>query len=349
MTSFRHIPLLPCLMTGALLLAIAANPSQWHCSAFVMTLSSTPPLVKGSAARPFEKKKVAVFGAGGYLGGCIYGFLQRAGSLYGTGISGVGGSPRAIVSTSAGSVSLNRVLSKNFLLAQADESFVKLTNMTSTDAIRSRLNGFDAAVVATRYTLEPRPVTLGSYENSPNDKTKEFYMERPHTATVKGVDEPDYNLQLFQNILQSSKAENLGHLVVIETDSQWKGFVGNVGNKYLQLLEESGTPYTYIRPLGSFVNYKDFTFVKGVQSSLQIFQATSLQEFKPSNTGSIYREDIAAVCVQALMSLDWGNNRVLQVEGMGSLEWATDSKAIPQREWCVNSDRLRDSLSVAFS
>jgi hypothetical protein len=36
---------------------------------------------KGCAAKPFEKKKVAIFGAGGYLGAVIFGFLQRASSL----------------------------------------------------------------------------------------------------------------------------------------------------------------------------------------------------------------------------------------------------------------------------
>ena len=36
---------------------------------------------KGCAATPLEKKKVAVFGAGGYLGAVLFGFLQRAGSL----------------------------------------------------------------------------------------------------------------------------------------------------------------------------------------------------------------------------------------------------------------------------
>ncbi len=36
---------------------------------------------KGCAAKPFEKKKIAVFGAGGYLGAVVFGFLQRAASL----------------------------------------------------------------------------------------------------------------------------------------------------------------------------------------------------------------------------------------------------------------------------
>lgn len=78
------------LFTGVTLLAAATL----HCGevgAFVLlpsqgitqrnafsALHLTP---KGCAARPFEKKKVAIFGAGGYLGAVIFGFLQRASSL----------------------------------------------------------------------------------------------------------------------------------------------------------------------------------------------------------------------------------------------------------------------------
>ena len=36
---------------------------------------------KGCAAKPFDKKKIAVFGAGGDLGAVVFGFLQRAASL----------------------------------------------------------------------------------------------------------------------------------------------------------------------------------------------------------------------------------------------------------------------------
>ena len=54
-------------------------------TAGVVRLSSSslhmaqPP--KGCAAKPFEKKKIAVFGAGGYLGAVSFGFLQRASAL----------------------------------------------------------------------------------------------------------------------------------------------------------------------------------------------------------------------------------------------------------------------------
>jgi hypothetical protein len=49
--------------------------------------------------------------------------------------------------------------------------------------------------------------------------------------------------------------------------------------------------------------------------------------------------------VQALLSLDWDTNRVLQVERVGYLDKENDRKSIPQREWCMNSHKLQDMLA----
>ena len=122
---------------------------------------------QGCAAKPFEKKKVAVLGGGGYLGAVTFGFLQRAASLYGTGI----GNCRCIGATADTAVRLNRVLGKHFALAQADESFIKLTNLTSVDMIASRLEGWDALIMGTDLFIQTRPVTGGTFERTPNDKT----------------------------------------------------------------------------------------------------------------------------------------------------------------------------------
>ena len=121
---------------------------------------------QGCAAKPFEKKKVAVLGGGGYLGALTLGFLQRAASLYGTGI----GNFRCIGATADTAGRLNSVLGRNFCLAQADESFIKLTDMTSVDMIATRLQGWDALILGTDLFLQTRPVTGGTYERTPNDK-----------------------------------------------------------------------------------------------------------------------------------------------------------------------------------
>ena len=305
----------------------------------------SPTVVKGSAAKPYEKKKVAVFGAGGYLGACIYGFLQRAGSLYGTGIAGVG-APRSITATAVGSSNLNGVLGKNFILAQADESFVKLTDMTSLDSIRSRVRGFDAAIMATRYTFETRPVTGGSYERTPNDKTLEFYMDKPRSSTVQGLDMPDYSFALLERSLQACQEEGVKRVVVVETDSQFDAAATtNGGRKNVEILEKCGIPYIYVQPLGSLENFRDYTYAKGVQGNLEVnvIEPGSLNS-PPAEGNALYREDLAALCVQSILSLDWSMSGIIQVRSSGATE-PIESKKPPNQEWCAKSELLGSLLS----
>lgn len=306
------------------------------------SLSMVTPTVKGSAAKPFEKKKVAVVGAGGYLGACIFGFLQRASSLYGTGIGG-SGCPRSIVATSAGSTGLNGVLSKNFVLAQADESFVKLTDGSSLSSIQNRLAGFDAAVMATRYTLEQRPVMMGTYEKTPNDKTKEFYMDKPRSSTRTGTDDPQYSMELFKNSLEACREEGLKHVVVVETDSEFDESTP-VGDKYVKLLESCGVPFTYIKPAGKLENLRDYTYLKGIQGDLKI---DSLLE-GGSSSGTIFREDLAAFCVQSLLSLDWSLNSIIRLQCTGPVTSTEQTRPV-QKEWCVNSSILASLLGDAIA
>ncbi len=306
------------------------------------SMSSFPQ--QGSAAKPYEKQKVAVFGTGGYLAAVTYGFLQRAGSLYGTGIAGIG-APRAIVATAAGSAGLNSVLSKNFVLAQADESFVRPTDMTSAESIASKLNGFDAAIIGTRYCFKTTPVTAGTYGKTPNDKTKEFFMDQPRGRTSSLMDDPEYSYGVFYNTLEACRNSNkLRHLVVVETDAEFD--TEYVGDKYINLLEEAQIPYTYIRPVGRLDNIDNFTFKTGIQSDLRITRANSVEELLPTDSGVVYREHLAAVCVQALMTLGWDENRVIQVEQSDNgLETPNEKSVNPAKEWCVNSGVVMNSMA----
>jgi hypothetical protein len=291
----------------------------------------------GSAKRPFEKQKVAVFGTGGYLGGLCYGFLQRAGSLYGTGISGIR-SPRAITATATGSASLNSILSRNFILAQADESFVKLTDMSSVATIQERVQGFDAAIMATRCTLEKRPVTPGSYEKSPNSKTVEFYMDQPRSSSIIGNDDSNFSFQMFQKAVEACREGGIKRIVTIETDGEFANDSA-VGTRYLDVLRSCGVPYCYIIPSGKLENIQDYTHAKGVQSNLKIKFVNDIESAKKVPSTIIYREDLAALTCQSLLSLDWDIDAILQVECTGPL--SLQSTTIPvSQEWCVNSMTL---------
>lgn len=160
-------PVVGLLSLALVLLSSLSSPEGVSISADAFSLQMIIRTPQGCAGKPFEKKKVAVLGGGGYLGALTFGFLQRAASLHGTGI----GNCRCIAATADTAVRLNRVLGKHFALAQADESFIKLTDLSSVDMIASRLQGWDALIMGTDLFLQKMPVTSGTYERTPNDKT----------------------------------------------------------------------------------------------------------------------------------------------------------------------------------
>ena len=308
------------------------------------------------------------------------------------------GSPRAICATNAGSAAMNSILSKNFVLAFADDTAFRLTDMTSVESIQAKMAGMNAGILATQYTYETRPVTMATYGKTPNDKTKELYMESKLVSRPgMSLSSPEYSLEIFKNTLEACKrTKSVRHLVVLETDSEFEldedvdgdTKKDGVGDKYLQLLEESEIPYTYIQPVGQYENIRDFTFMKGIQSELKFYRPTSIEELTEnkkkimktkivSNDGGaegeekgnnenvtrkpiICREYIAAVCVQALMTLGWDDNRVIQVEQLPSSDTEKEKKMSPKeryaqptirydKEWCVNSSTIQQALSSIVS
>ena len=319
--------------------------------AATLALSSmNPPKPKGCAATPLNKQKIAVFGAGGYLGGVTFGFLQRASSLYGTGMGGVS-SPRNVCATATNSMALNKILSRNFVLAYAGEDQMKLTNMVNVDMIASRLSGYGAAVIGTVYHLEQRPVTACTYETGPNSKTWEFYLEGPRRPDeTSQVDDQALHLQLFENTLRAAKQANLKHLFVVETPRTKQP------QDFGALLNQYGVPFTYLRIDGELDNYPDHTHLKGVQGDLFIggkIMDTStnwMAELTPPLTegmSPLFREDLAACIVQSLQSLDWGVSRCLRVASLGDWEGARKGKITGRQdgEWCGNSNVLAEKLA----
>eukprot|EP00568_Trieres_chinensis_P012897 CAMPEP_0183295588 /NCGR_PEP_ID=MMETSP0160_2-20130417/3496_1 /TAXON_ID=2839 ORGANISM="Odontella Sinensis, Strain Grunow 1884" /NCGR_SAMPLE_ID=MMETSP0160_2 /ASSEMBLY_ACC=CAM_ASM_000250 /LENGTH=335 /DNA_ID=CAMNT_0025457097 /DNA_START=153 /DNA_END=1156 /DNA_ORIENTATION=- len=319
---------------------------------------------KGCASKPLDKKRVAIFGGGGYMGATAFGFVQRASSLYGTGLGGTG-SPRLIGATAIGSDSLNRVLASSFSLAFAGEQMVRLTDMQNVEAIAARLSGFDAAICGTVYQLEQRPVTANTYEKTPNDKTYEFYLDERRGGmgqTDVDWDELDIHLGLFENTIAACKLAKLKHLVVIETPET------NGSESFAKVLGESGIPFTYIRVRGGLESCKAYSFEMGLQGDLEI-QGSSLTNGYTSAIGGdwlplveesredledkckVSREDVSALAVQSLMSLDWARSRYLDVSSQGKLSKESGDERMfstrPKRydrEWCVNSQILADKL-----
>lgn len=347
--------------TGSATVPVTRIRTRTRTPTRMMASSSFPtPKPRGSAAIPFEKKKVVVLGAGGYLGATAFGFLQRASSLYGTGLGG-SSSPRVVCATATALDAMNRVLSKNFVLAYAGEDLARLTDMQNAEMIGQRLSGYHAALLGTVYQLEKRPVTGNSYGRTPNDKTYEFYLDEKRNA-----DDPDANdvtmethLTMFRNTLDGCKQAGIEHIVVIETPQT------ESAKPFAELLDQSGLKFTYIHARGELKNFVDHTYFKGVQGDLDI-QSFTLASGYMSATGysagdwmdalqdtrivvgdmeAVFREDVAALAVQCLQSLDWSTCRCLEVSSRGPLaEARTTAGSRPDREWCANSIVLAAKL-----
>lgn len=312
----------------------------------------------GSSKTPYDKKKIAVFGTGGYWSAILYGFLQRASSIYGTGISSVNSSPRAICATSVGSASLNKILSQNFKLAFCGENNIRLTNLQDVENIAVRVKGMEAVVMGTVYQLKQLPVTANSFEKSPNDKTLEFFMDDRYTIDWAIDEFNDIHLKIFQNTIDACvKTGTVQHVVVLETPSTPSP------KPFAEILDRAGIPFTYISTGGSpWENTKLFTFESGVQSDISLkgftfdeyyqsqngYSAGDWSEFfqdeikkNAKNKGhSIPREDLAAVAAQSLMSLDWTKSRCIHVSSNGAFVTEEDEKMNKtRRKVAIRSDK----------
>ena len=341
---------------------------------------------RGSAATPLDKKSIAVFGAGGYTGGTIFGYLQRASNLYGTGIGGAA-MPRNICACSEGSSRLNSILSKGFKLAYAGEQHMRLVDMSNVEHVAQRLKGLDAIVIGTVCQLEPgRAVTGNTYEKTPNDKTTEFFLDEKRgfgdeTSAEQVREQLDAHLNLFQTAIDACKlAGSVQHVVVLETP-----YTPST-EPFAKILDDSGLKFTYIYTntsaggseggsLPQWIQCKDWTFERGVQNvgGMALESATlggnylskpgynagdwasSLPELARGNA-DIYREDIAALAVQSILSLDWDTSRVIGLScSGGGAEEEGDSGTVARfrpskppksdREWCMKSQGVADLLS----
>jgi len=352
----------------------------------------------GSAARPLDRRRVAIFGAGGYLGATIFGFLQRASSIYGTGISNRY-SPRAILGSSVASAALNRVLTSSFKLAYAGRNQMALADMMDEESISPRLVGFDALILGTRYATERWPVTGGRWGKLANAKTYEFLLDGPRGGStggpVDGDDPAHFHVDAFRRQVRAAAAAgSIRHVFVVGTPA-----AAGAEAEYAAILDEEATgrglPFTYLRTgAAGLTSFRDYSFVRGVVAAPDALavrgstlsdgyrkmpgyrdgdwmQGLLLEEEEENGgdrdgddtgVGTVAREDLAALVVQSVLSLDWSKSRVLELrcapgglpESMSCAVVADDNvgrkkeygkkPARTDIEWCVNSSVLAQKL-----
>lgn len=224
---------------------------------------------------------------------------------------------------------------------------VRLVDTTNEDYIKDRLKTFDAAVLGTEYQLESRTVTGNTYENTPNDKTFDFYLDERYGANENGTpNDSDYHLQFFEKTIQAcKKSGSIRHLVIVETPRTTRP------QDYINVLDRENMTYTYIRAK-KLKKDKVFSFEKGVKQLLEIkaqpkggFVLSAVDE--PENkSAAVFREDLAALVVQSLMSLNWKESRILEVSASESIVSDNKKNQKFDKDWCPNSGLYADYLSA---
>ncbi len=151
------------------LYAVAAACSLQTASALAARRPPPPDLTKiykdtvaagnepgSAAARPINKRKVVVCGAGGEAGRFVFGYVQRAAQTFESGLK----APRALVGAARGSRALNVCLATSFILAYADESLVSRCDFRDDEIVKKRLDG--CSMVVAPYRMRPQGAVTGT-------------------------------------------------------------------------------------------------------------------------------------------------------------------------------------------
>jgi len=258
---------------------------------------------------------------------------------------------------------------RSFKLAFAGEDLIRLTNMQDVESITQSLQGMDAAILGTVNKLQTKNSPF-TYSRTPNDKTYEMFFDDKFAIDEDVPYDDDKHLTLFRNSIEACEKAGIKHVVVVETPS-------TVDPKdFITVLEEANIHFTYIHSTGPMENIKFFTFEEGIQSDLNIKGLVLKSGYGQNNardwaipllrdrTGNnsnecVPREDIAAVIVQSLMSLDWKRSRYLEISSKGKLASALASLEdngpyMPKRKtrmiksdrkWCMNSELLEENFA----
>ena len=247
-----------------------------------------------------------------------------------------------------------KVLVSRFRLAYAGEDLMRIVDTSDINHIKDRLKDFDGCILGTTYQLEQRSVSLNTYEKNPNDKTFELYLDERYGVFENNVpsDDADIHTSIFRNSVQACKEAGISHLLVVETARTVRPM------DFVKILEEEGVAYTYMRTMSALKKDKEYTFEKGITNKLEVVRlpaGSSLASFdaqKSENEPAVYREDLAALIVQSLMTLDWGESRILEVSSspgstVSSGYGGKMRKGLRfDRDWCPNSELMADILSA---
>ena len=322
----------------------------------------------GSAKVWSDRETVLISGAGGRLGGCIFGMLQRCApnNIF----SGLG-EPRGMVGAPKCAVSLNGVLNSCFVGAFAHESMMRMSEWgDDTDA--SLLGAFaktyaapgpSVLVAATRYTRMPIAST------SINECDYDFCLDptpvEPKQKDAFGaLDGPVEHTARLERLLSVAGHPDtaIRHVSCVESPGTTLDERAAALAALSGLAEKKGCGVTYLIPEGVATDLT-WTFLKGfpaTQGGLRVSIAKGLSaaaaakgssESQSSEPASVAYSDVAAAVVECLQTLPWDESRVVSLgsAGLEGGQWPPPCDDDSAKVWLVGASRVEAAVQDALS
>jgi uncharacterized protein YaaQ len=156
-----------------------------------------------------------------------------------------------------------------------------------------------------------------------------------------GAPPEDAKDRILTNFVKAATLARVKHMICVVDDDC---------TRITELVASSGIPYTIITTPGGMVDTPNYTYQKGVQGDLVITRIDSTVEENFNVGGPVCREDLSAVCVQCLQTLNWNESRRISVASRGPTDSSLllpdhRSKKRVDQQWCVNSFVLEDTLA----
>ena len=201
----------------------------------------------------------------------------------------------------------------------------------------------------------------------------EIYWDEPrgsYTDFQQSTEAIQMKETILGNFVAATQLARLKHIFLVLT-SATTTIENDFNDKMLRRVQASGIPFTCIQIRSKLIDRSSqgYTYQEGIidpdiiiESVTDIAMTTTMDNQNSSmddNNAGIHREDVAAICVQAIQSCDWNQpQRYLTVQHSRTTTSTTptittpppptSSLGIPKRMdqlWCINAHSLEDQLN----
>jgi hypothetical protein len=167
---------------------------------------------------------------------------------------------------------------------------------------------------------------------------------------------------ILLNFIAAAQLAKLKHIFLVVTTSPSDK---DINDKLLKKVQATGIPFTCIRIPSKLMDRstKGYTYQEGIiGTNLVIESVTDITNIEDESS-IIYREDVAAICVQAIQSCDWTtpSQRYLMVRTASSTTTTSEQQQSSQKPlpvlsvpptnkrmdqlWCINANDIEDQLN----